>query len=87
MTSTAHTPTSTRILDELQKAGGRLSDGDLAKRLKLPSPSIRRTRLHMMAAGLVVYDGARYEDGATVQTWRAAKLQDHANAYQGVQQL
>lgn len=48
--------TAQRILSEL-KQGFALSDQDLAGRLDLPEPSVRRTRLNLYRARKIEYGG------------------------------
>ncbi len=60
--------TRTRIL-ALLNDGTRRADGDIARDLGLPEPSVRRTRLQLQKTNSIKYGGARYEPHATVQTW------------------
>lgn len=70
--------TQTRIIKALRDAGRPLSDRDIASATGLPEPSVRRTRLHLQAAGTVVRDGAGY---------RCRESWEHPDRYEGEQDL
>jgi hypothetical protein len=69
-----------RIVEALKVA--RLSDAELASQLRLPLPSVRRTRLHLVASGAAVYAGL---DSEGRQTWRTRLATDQPNTYMGIQ--
>lgn len=70
--------TQTRIITALRVSGRPLSDRDISAVTSIPEPSVRRTRLHLQAAGTVVRDGAGY---------RVRESWEHADRYEGEQEL
>lgn len=70
--------TQTRIIKALRDSGRALSDRDVSALTGIPEPSVRRTRLHLQAAGTVVRDGAGY---------RVREPWEHPNRYEGEQEL
>ena len=49
--------TQAKILSALRNINRPLTDAQLAGVLNLPAPSVRRTRLHLQAAGAIVAEG------------------------------
>lgn len=72
-----------KILEALRMTtlGTGLSDKEISCRTGLPEPSVRRTRLDLMAAGFIVYAGTVFDK----QTWRLRSWQQ-PNTYTGIQE-
>lgn len=68
----------TCLLVALKAAGRDLTDKELAAVTGLPEPSVRRTRLHLQAAGRVVRGATGYR---LRQPW------EHPDKYEGDQVL
>ena len=74
----------TRIVTALEQAGCAMTDRELADATGLPEPSVRRTRLHLIASGTLVSVGA---DGDGRELWVVRKWWQHPQRYTGKQVL